>query len=59
MANSFNKDYNTASKLSIRVASEQQRITTTTIFCPSIFPFMDMTLRTKILEFFLTEKIQK
>ncbi len=36
MANGFCKDCNTAPKLAIRVASEQ-RISTTKVFCPSIF----------------------
>ena len=36
MANGFYKDCKTAPKLAIRVASEQ-RISTTKVFCPSIF----------------------
>ncbi len=36
MANGFYKDYKTAPKLAIRVASEQ-RISTTKVFCPSVF----------------------
>ena len=36
MANGFYKDCKTAPKLAIRVASEQ-RISTTKVFCPSVF----------------------
>ena len=36
MANVFYKDCKTAPKLAIRVASEQ-RISTTKVFCPSVF----------------------
>ncbi len=36
MANGFYEDCKTAPKLAIRVASEQ-RISTTKVFCPSIF----------------------
>jgi hypothetical protein len=36
VANGFNTNCKTASKLAIRVASEQ-RISTTKVFCPSVF----------------------
>ena len=51
MANGFYKDCKTSSELAIRVASEQ-RISTTKMFCPSVFTidgheFTDLQFRVR------------